>query len=44
MMERIDALILESHQMRIGFEEVIELMRERNAAFQSTDESEVTCG
>ena len=42
--ERIDALILESLQMRIPFEEVVELMRERHSAFQSADESEVTCG
>jgi len=46
--ERIDALVLESRQMRIPFAEVLELIREREAEFrtekETKDESEVICG
>jgi len=47
--ERIDALVLESRQMRIPFDEVLEMMHEREAAFRAGDEltgegSEVICG
>lgn len=36
--ERIDALVLESRQMRIPFEEVIRMMHERQAAFRAKDD------
>lgn len=37
--ERIDALVLESRQLRIPFGEVLELIHERESAFRSGDES-----
>ena len=48
LIERIDTLVLESRQMRIPFDEVLCLMREREAAFwsgdESIEESGVNCG
>ena len=49
MAERVDALVLESRQMRIPFEELLEMMHERNSAFRAKDEetgneSGVICG
>jgi len=38
LVERIDALVLESRQLRIPFDEVLQIMRERDAAFQAKDE------
>jgi len=46
--ERIDALVLERRQLGISMDEVLELMRRREADFRSADEtgdeSGVTCG
>ena len=44
MVERIDALVLESLQMGIPFEEIQDLLKERYEAFRAADETEVTCG
>lgn len=39
--EKIDALILESRQMGVSFEELLDLMRVRESGFRAADESAV---
>lgn len=38
MAERVDSLVLESRQLRIPFDELLELIHDRNTAFRAKDE------
>ncbi|MDR3690880.1 MAG: GntR family transcriptional regulator [Fimbriimonas sp.] len=44
IIDRVDSLILESLQLGIPFGELVELVRERHASFETGDEAGVSCG